>query len=597
MNEAEYIPLHWPERDGLQRMPDSMRTIVLTFIWKHINRITDEVDAGDHDTLFLRKVGRRIQDKDKDEIRSWRNHIEDDFVVINHVPHVGSIFVQVGRVVQFEQPGLGPVKDDADIHEPRVFCIQGLATPLQELCQDSHNMLMKEFPSLNKYKLPISFLHTTIVPYNKGVSYAVTVEQTNRSHYETAQQYVEAVKIAHECYKSVTLKDEKAKIECKLYDTITPDIVRQAWVRGTNSSREYEKWLREEVGKKDDRPNDPEMSRLHVSGMIWMPFKNSGNFIDPRTMDAINDIVTSERPLKDVREGFKHRITYEVWFNDHEPCPFHRRLGKYGNVNTKSFAECCKKDHLKRVAKAKKRGESLICTYWYNPPEEEEADCIAEDPIARQSILNTIRIGPYDISDLKLRVPLSYVDEVKWRLDNAHMYLPIVDSGVEYKWIYLGWIPVGVQGAGLLSFGDVTLNIETGIFAATAMTAERCSALITRMKELCSFGEETGNDVPVEDISLVGTQMGKLKPDKAAMSRNVEQLQEDFDIKASMEIDKVSRKFRMCGYCGRKEDEDEDDGFKLLQCACKKTWYCNKEHQKLNWKDHKARCIEIRKGK
>eukprot|EP00573_Skeletonema_grethae_P011245 CAMPEP_0201703360 /NCGR_PEP_ID=MMETSP0578-20130828/39474_1 /ASSEMBLY_ACC=CAM_ASM_000663 /TAXON_ID=267565 /ORGANISM="Skeletonema grethea, Strain CCMP 1804" /LENGTH=67 /DNA_ID=CAMNT_0048191115 /DNA_START=29 /DNA_END=229 /DNA_ORIENTATION=+ len=67
------------------------------------------------------------------------------------------------------------------------------------------------------------------------------------------------------------------------------------------------------------------------------------------------------------------------------------------------------------------------------------------------------------------------------------------------------------------------------------MTADRCSALITRMKMLCSFGEETGNGIPVEDISLVGTQMGKLKPDKAAMSRNVEQLKEDFDIKASME--------------------------------------------------------------
>ncbi len=597
MNEAEYIPLHWPERDGLQRMPDSIRTIVLTFIWKHINRITDEVDAGDHDTLFLRKVGRRIRDADKDEIRSWRNHIEDDFVVINHVPHVGSIFVQVGRVVDFEVPGLGPVKDDADIHEPRVFCIQGLATPLQELCENSHNMLIEKFPSLNKYKLPISFLHTTILPFNKGVAYACIVEQTNRSHYDTPQQYIEAVKIAHECYKSVILKDEKAKIECKLYDTITPDIVRQACEKGTNSSREYEKWLREEVGEKDDRPNDPEMTLLHVNGMVWMPFKNSATYIDPRTMNWINENVTSERPLKEVREGFKHQIKYEVWFNDHEPCPFHRRVGKDGNVDTKSFADCCKKDHLKRVAKAKKRGDSLICSYWYNPVEEEEAECIAQDPVARQSILNALRIGPWDVSDLKLRVPLSYVDEVKWRLDNAQMYLPIIDSGVEYKWIYLGWIPVGVQGAGLLSFGDVTLNIETGIFAATAMTADRCSALITRMKFLCSFGEERGDDIPVEDISLVGTQMGKLKPDKAAMSRNVEQLQEDFDIKASMEIDKISRTFRMCGYCGRKEDEDEDDGFKLLKCACKQTWYCNKEHQKLNWKDHKARCIEIRKRK
>jgi len=421
MNDSDCIPLHWPDRDGLQRMPDSTRTIVLSYIWKHINRITDEIDDGVHDGLFLRKVGRRIQDADKDEIRSWRNHIEDDFVVINHVPHVGSIFVQVGRVVEFEQKG-GTVKDDADIHEPRVFCVQGLATSMQEMCENSHGMLVKAYPSLKKYDLPVSFLHTTLLQYNKGITYAVTAEQTNRNYYETAQQYAEAVKIAHECYKSAILKDQTTNIQCKLYDTITPDIVRRAWEKGTNSSYEHEKWLRDEV-RPDDRPNDPEMSCLLVHGMIWMPFPNSAHFTDPRTMTVIQEIM-SERPMKVIREGFKHRITYEVWFNDHEPCPFHRRLGA-DDVLTPSFAECCKKDHLKRVAKAKKRDESLICTCWYNPVEEEEAECIAQDPVARQSILNTLRIGPHDCSDVRLRVPLAWVDEVKVSVA-MHLHLVVL---------------------------------------------------------------------------------------------------------------------------------------------------------------------------
>ena len=51
--------------------------------------------------------------------------------------------------------------------------------------------------------------------------------------------------------------------------------------------------------------------------------------------------------------------------------------------------------------------------FWYNPVEEEEAECIAQDPVARQSILNTLRIGPHDCSDVRLRVPLAWVDEVK----------------------------------------------------------------------------------------------------------------------------------------------------------------------------------------
>mmetsp|Transcript_19665 Transcript_19665/g.32244 ORF Transcript_19665/g.32244 Transcript_19665/m.32244 type:complete len:661 (+) Transcript_19665:95-2077(+) len=591
-SESTYIPFHWPERDGLQKMPDSARSIVLTHIWKNINRISDEIDNGDHDGLFLRKVGRRIQDADKDEIRSWRNHIEDDFIVINHVPHVGSIFVQVGRVVQFEQKIAGSVKDETDIHEPRVFCVQGLATPMQELLQGSHTMLMEAYPSLEKYGLPISFCHATLLPYSKGVTYAVTLEQTNRSYYETPQQYAEAVKIATDCYKKAILKDQTTTIQCTLYDTITPAIARRAWEKGTNKiSHEYEKWLREEALGGDEREKDPEMTLLRVSGIIWMPFKNSANFTDPRSMDAIQEIMTSKRPLKNVREGFKHRITWEVWCNDHEPCPFHRQLGG-GDVDTPSFAECCKKDHLKRVEKARKRDEKLICEYWYNPVEEEEAEAIAQDVVARQNILNTLRIGSHDVSDLRLRVPLSYVDKVKWRMDNAQIYVPIIDSEVELKWIYVGWIPVGVQDAGLLSYGDVTLNTETGIFAATAMTADRCSALITRMKYICSYGEEIGEGIPVEDISLVGTRMGKSKPDKAAMSRNIDQLQEDFDIKASMEIDKVSHTYRTCAYCGKIETGQDD--FKLLQCACKKYHYCSKEHQKLNWKDHKAICKKIR---
>lgn len=589
-------------------MPDSARTIVLSYIWKHIHRITDEIDAGQHDDLYLKKVGRRMEEKDRNEIRSWRKHIKDDFVVINHVPHKGSVFVQVGRVAKFEQQMLGPnpIKDDSDIHDPRVFLIQGLATPLREMCEASHKGLMNAYPSLKKYNLPISFLHTTLLPYNNGITYGVIAEQHYCNYYETPQQYAEAVKIASDCYKILVLKNQEtdnSMIPCKLYDTITPDIVRKA-KPSTNISVQHEKWLRKEI-RPDDYENDPEMTCLTVQGMIWMPFPNTDSVTDQRTMSVIQEITLSERPLKEVREGFKHRIKWEVWYNDHEPCPFHRQLGMNGGgVDALSFAECCKKDHLKRLAKARKRGEGLICSYWYNPVGEDEADYISRDPVARQQILNTLRIGPHDCSDVRLRVPLSYVDEVKWRMDNAQIFLPIIDSGVEYKWIYLGWVPVAVNmHAGLLSFGEITLNTETGDFAATAMTAERCAAMITRMKFVCSYGEQVGKGIPVEDISLIGTQMGKSKPDKAAMSRNVELLKEDFDINASIAIDKVSRRFRRCEYCGKAEEgnssgkaDDNGDDFKLLQCACKKYYYCSKEHQKLNWKDHKATCIKIREG-
>lgn len=95
-------PLNWPARDGLQKMPDAVRSIVMSYILRNIDRLSAEVDLGIHDELFLKCFSRSIEEKDKDDIRSWKNHLFDDFIVVDHISHKGTVLVQVGRVQQVE---------------------------------------------------------------------------------------------------------------------------------------------------------------------------------------------------------------------------------------------------------------------------------------------------------------------------------------------------------------------------------------------------------------------------------------------------------------------------------------------------------------
>lgn len=586
-------PLNWPERDGLQKMPDAVRSIVMSYVLRNIDRLSAEVDLGVHDELFLKCFSRSIEEKDKDDIRSWKNHIFDDFIVVDHIAHKGTVLVQVGRVQQVEgEEELHSTRSENDNHPPRVFIIQGISTPIEELFMPITKKMMTDSPSFKVYQMPIAIINTTILPYQGGLTYGVVYNsQEQKKYYHTPQQYAEAVRIACDAYKETVLNQEmSASSSCaKLYDSVTPEIVRL-------TKNEFKQDLDEETKLLNAASyatlrNNPAVNQVFVASTFWLPFHNIPP-TDTRQIQVIEEILLGGRPLNTIHEGFKHMNRAELLVHDDDPCPIHRRIG--GTVAL-PFAQCCKREHIKRIMKARKRGDVELrsATYFYNPVDEEENEYVDRylDQSFRQNILDKVRIAPLDSSDVRLRVPLSSVDEVKMRMDSSELFISINPPGsryVELRWTFISCLPVTVFGGGILVFGDVSLNTQTGDFIGEAITEERCAALIRHMKDVCAFPPS----IPVEDVHLVGQVVGKTKPNKKALLRNDEMLAEEFQTNTSVEIDKETHRNRTCEYCGK----TEKDGFKLLRCACKKYYYCCKEHQVANWKDHKATCIQIRKG-
>ena len=195
----------------------------------------------------------------------------------------------------------------------------------------------------------------------------------------------------------------------------------------------------------------------------------------------MSEILQGDHPLRLVREGFKTQQYSALSISDKQSCPLCRRI--FGKL-AKPFGQCCKEDHVKRVKKGRKRHVGHKTTYSYNPVEQDEGNYLVRQPPDRNkhNLLENMRFGPLDCSDVKLRIPLESVLEVKWRMDNAPIFLAVMD----YKWLFLGWLPLAIHGGGILSFGDITLDADSGLFIGGVMTASRCSALIREMHFICS---------------------------------------------------------------------------------------------------------------
>lgn len=451
INGPPIPPLGWPRKDGMQCMSVGARNIVIHHILNNIDDIVREVDSGKHDTFFKTSVGRSIEEADKKDIRSWKNHVQDEFIVVDFIPHRGgesclgifdrtssspiclplAVFVQVGRVPEKEVEDHFPrLLNESDVHEPRVFLVQGLASPLAEMCGKQSKELLATYPSLSSYDLPIAFIHTTLLNYLGGITYAVTVEAENQSHhYRTPQLILESARIAVEAYKSTVLKNEPVSTSAKLYKSIEPAFARLANDEMRGLVRES--MLAQDRGDIDDRRDDPKVLTVSVLVMMWLPFQHGPT--DPATLQALEEITSGDRPLRVLREGFKYQACKSMDIRDDEPCPLCRRM--MGDV-ARPFVECCKPGHLKRAKKGIKHQDRYSEAYLYNPVDQDEGNYLIRNPHLRFEILNRLRIGPLSCSDVKLIVPRKYIEEIKWRLDNAPIFLAVL----EYKWLYLGWV-------------------------------------------------------------------------------------------------------------------------------------------------------------
>jgi len=171
--------------------------VVSDYILQHIEELSREIRLGKHDSLYRMMFGRSLSEQDKKNIEAWCAHIEDDFFVVDHIPKKGTVFVQIGRIDK-ERINDGKIFDENDVHEPRVFLVRGLATPLAELVANlaadfkQHNPRMAE-----KYEgLPLARIHTVIVPFNGGLTYCSNMDEANQEHYRSQEELDKATRRA-----------------------------------------------------------------------------------------------------------------------------------------------------------------------------------------------------------------------------------------------------------------------------------------------------------------------------------------------------------------------------------------------------------------
>jgi hypothetical protein len=579
-------PLHWHSSD---RSPDSgcNALIVMDYILQEIDWFVEQVESSDNrqNQLIIQQAlgGRRVLSKgEKEEIRSWKVHVEDDFFVLGFIPGQGSILVQVGRLQHQEL--LPPRKIQDEYHEPRVFVVQSLALSLAKHTAQLREDFQKEHPSLLKkypeFKDGLCMIHTTLLPYNNGITYKPTITAPQAFHYTTPQDMAAAMDKAVHAYRLAFPNDCEGDATKDVRVANSPGVTlfrSLDSVKDASVCRRGSSFRNQNIPVTSSRGRNYAAQRQQAGGFsatsilvdteVWQPYE------DPRhpLYDAMLKRTCSVGTGFVVLEGFKNTGVHELLIDDHEPCPFHRRNGE----ECPPFADCCKSEYFKRSAKAQQKANFMKMVLMYNPIGQAEYEHLAA--LARskgQFTIETARdlcIGFQDMGVATLKVAPHLTHIIKERMN----YCGNFHSSFEHKWIYWGHLPIKTDKVGMMPFGDILLDPETGIFEANAMTADRLAALIAVMKNICLAIP----GIPILEASLEMQPSYKIKPDPVAFEKNKTLLQEGLECQVRTSINKETNVGFMvkCGFCGL----SEKDGLRYLRCACKSTFYCCKVRNRL----------------
>mmetsp|Transcript_7999 Transcript_7999/g.9216 ORF Transcript_7999/g.9216 Transcript_7999/m.9216 type:complete len:746 (+) Transcript_7999:145-2382(+) len=649
---------------GMTANPVDIRETVMSFILREIDWIVNEIDSqvdGKYDELFQRMFNRRLSESDKQEIRSWKMHIQDDFIYIQTRQSEGAVLVQCG--IQDTDNELCT----SDIHEPRVFVVQGLADPLHNILQRPIERFKQEFPAIVKlhshdHDVTVAVINTTLLPYNGGITYMSHVKSHTCHHYNTPKEMADAVSIAIQASRDafdtnttdINTMNNTMNIEEKheitgssssgngdtagtgtctfsLYRSLNPEtdasicrlatfqlgVPSELQVRNVKASKAATAAAMKQMNNPKSAltstssssklpfqtkatvavpKNTITTTSLYVKQTFWLAYQNQN---DPRIDEIYARVCEGPKPFK--FEGMKSQVMQELVRDDSDVCPFHNQITST-HTGRPLFKDCCKSDYLCRKRKAIKKRNLGHISIMYEPIEPDQADVISEVAQSRVknypngtggsenplNILDYVQIGYTDMGMVRLEIPINLVNLVKARMDNAPFFHAILD----YKWIYTGYWPLQLHYMGIMTFGDVELFPETGIFQGDAMTARRLSALIREMKYVC-----TG--VPIMDATIEMQPSHKMKADEEMLKRNQELLEEGLEkhlISAKTMINKKIHEGirKQCAYCGVSEQDARDETVELSKCPCKLVYFCSVDHQKAHWPNHKMECKRAR---
>jgi hypothetical protein len=320
------------------------------------------------------------------------------------------------------------------------------------------------------------------------------------------------------------------------------------------------------------------ITSLQVRMMIWSP-DHSIPLNHPDFMDVISQVASAPRPISDgPMEGMKRLACCEVPVDVNDQCPFHRQMG----VKGKTFGECCQNHHARRKIRNSNEPHQLC----YDPFDQagarhvegmmDEGAAAARNGMIKLDLFGLLRVSY--IATARYRISSDSIELVKKRLDrmDCHAVTPS-------QWFYKGCFPVVMHGIGLLAFRDIDLDIHKCSLPVSGLTAQRLSAMICLMKDVC-----TG--IRVVDASIEAEPYQGTKPDPLMLTKNRDFLVEGLDLESPDPLT-IKKKSFTCAYWGT------NDQRKLSRCACKKVHYCSKEHQRKHWKDHKPECSAVPKSR
>lgn len=138
------------EQPGAKWIPQShhalpcheLADLLLKLALPNIESIAQDVEAGRHDGLIRKSLGRRLTMVEKKVIRSWKNYITGQFMVVDHIPNKGSVLLQI---YSFDPKG------KLCLCQPRLFLVRGLGITAQKN----------------------SCVQTTLLPFCGGLTYLI----------------------------------------------------------------------------------------------------------------------------------------------------------------------------------------------------------------------------------------------------------------------------------------------------------------------------------------------------------------------------------------------------------------------------------------
>eukprot|EP00978_Attheya_sp_CCMP212_P009775 scaffold23270_cov43-Attheya_sp.AAC.1 len=574
-------PLQW-DSDISANSGETLE-MVTNYSLQEIDWLVEQVEKNTTDcctqAIIQQSLGRRRLSKgEKREIQSFKVHVHDDFFVLGHIPGQGAVLVQVGRLRHHERLPRDMMQDE--YHEPRVFVVQGLVESLASVTAPMRARFQKEHPSLLKkypeFEDSLCMVNTTLLPYNNGITCMFVIamsiiDDIQTSHYSTPQDVAAAMGKAVNAYRlafpggSLNSNDKmNSSSSVALFRSLDP--VKDASICRLTSSvgNQNISVAQRRCPKRAELKKQASTTPISVSATFWQSYQDQRHprydkMIEQATIGIGDGEDNNSKPF--LLEGFKNLENQEVLVDDHDQCPFHRRFGE----QCSSFADCCKSEYLRRDAKQKENFMRMVLIY--NPVERAEAEtkeALAVSTGENRIIHSDPHFGFPDMGVVKLKVSSLLTHIIKEHMDSCQLF----HSVLEYKWIYLGYMPIKIHQMGAMTFGDITLDPVTGVFEAKAMTAEQLAALIPEMKYVCV------DHMPILEASLEMQPSYKMKPDPGAFEKNKALLQDGLQCEVRASINKQTNEGCgvFCGFCGI----SEKDGSPLLRCPCKSTFYCCK---------------------